>query len=64
MTDYDENMADKIIRVADAFQELDDAITDLLLKKIISADDAYLRAYDKAKFLPYLKHPPSDFTEV
>jgi twitching motility protein PilT len=45
-------------------QSMDDAIMDLLLKKIISADDAYLRAYDKAKFLPYLKHPPSDFTEV
>jgi twitching motility protein PilT len=45
-------------------QSMDDAIIDLLLKKIISADDAYLRAYDKAKFLPYLKHPPSDFTEV
>ena len=45
-------------------QSMDDAIMDLLVKKIISADDAYLRAYDKAKFLPYLKHPPSDFTEV
>jgi twitching motility protein PilT len=45
-------------------QSMDDAIMDLLLKKIVSADDAYLRAYDKAKFLPYLKHPPSDFTEV
>jgi len=45
-------------------QSMDDAIMDLLMKKIISADDAYLRAYDKAKFLPYLKHPPSDFTEV
>jgi twitching motility protein PilT len=45
-------------------QSMDDAIMDLLLKKIISADDAYLRAYDKGKFLPYLKHPPSDFTEV
>jgi len=45
-------------------QSMDDAIMDLLVKKIVSADDAYLRAYDKAKFLPFLKHPPSDFTEV
>ena len=45
-------------------QSMDDAIMDLLVKKIISADDAYLRAFDKNKFLPHLKHPPSDFTEV
>jgi twitching motility protein PilT len=45
-------------------QSLDDSIMGLLQKKIITADDAYLKANDKSKFLPLLKHPPSDFTEV
>lgn len=45
-------------------QTLDDAIMDLMTKKIISPDDAYTKANDKAKFLPFLKTPPSDFTEV
>jgi len=45
-------------------QSLDDAIMDLFNKKIITPDDAYNRANDKAKFLPLLKNPPSDFTEV
>ncbi len=45
-------------------QSLDDAIMDLLNKKIITPDDAYLKANDKSKFLPFLKKPPSDFTEV
>lgn len=45
-------------------QSLDDAIMDLLQKKLITADDAYLKSNDKAKFLPFLKKPPSDFTEV
>lgn len=45
-------------------QSLDDAIMDLFNKKIITADDAYLKANDKSKFLPMLKNPPSDFTEV
>ncbi|MCJ7595256.1 MAG: type IV pilus twitching motility protein PilT, partial [Desulfobacterales bacterium] len=45
-------------------QTLDDAIMEHLMKKIISPDDAYLRAIDKAKFLPFMKHAPSDFTEV
>jgi len=45
-------------------QSLDDAIMDLLTKKIISSDDAYTRANDKSKFLPFLKNPPADFTEV
>jgi len=45
-------------------QTLDDAIMEHLTKKVISPDDAYLRAIDKAKFLPFMKHPPSDFTEV
>jgi len=45
-------------------QTLDDAIMAILNKKIISADDAYAKAEDKAKFLPFMKNPPSDFTEV
>jgi len=45
-------------------QSLDDSIMELLTKRIISPDDAYTRCVDKAKFLPYLKHPPTDFTEV
>jgi twitching motility protein PilT len=45
-------------------QTLDDAIMALLEKKIITPDDAYMKANDKAKFLPFLKKPPADFTEV
>ncbi len=45
-------------------QTLDDAIMDLLNRKIISADDAYTKAVEKNKFVPFLKNPPSDFTEV
>ncbi len=45
-------------------QTLDDAIMALLEKKIIAPDDAYTKANDKAKFLPFLKKPPADFTEV
>ncbi len=45
-------------------QTMDDAIMELLEKRMISADDAYTNAIDKSKFLKYLKKPPSDFTEV
>ena len=45
-------------------QSLDDAILYHLEKKNISADDAYIKSIDKAKFLPFLSKPPSDFTEV
>ncbi len=45
-------------------QSLDDAIMVLLEKKIIAAEDAYGKANDKNRFLPYLKNPPADFTEV
>jgi twitching motility protein PilT len=45
-------------------QSMDDAILELLMKKIISPDDAYTKCNDKGKFLPFLKQPPSDFTEV
>jgi twitching motility protein PilT len=45
-------------------QTLDDAIMDLLNKKMISPDDAYAKCNDKSKFLPFLKNPPADFTEA
>ncbi|MBW1851136.1 MAG: type IV pilus twitching motility protein PilT [Deltaproteobacteria bacterium] len=45
-------------------QTLDDAIMVLLKKKIIGADQAYARAEEKSKFLPFMKNPPADFTEV
>ena len=43
---------------------LDDSIMELYQKGIISADDAYAKANDKAKFRPLLKTPPMDFTEA
>jgi twitching motility protein PilT len=43
---------------------LDDAIMDLYEKGWISADDAYLKANDKAKFRNLIKNPPADFTEA
>lgn len=45
-------------------QTLDDAIMALLDKKIISPDDAYTKAEEKSRFLPFVKNPPADFTEV
>lgn len=45
-------------------QLLDDAIMDLLSRGWIGADDAYNKANDKTKFRPFLKTPPTDFTEV
>lgn len=45
-------------------QTLDDAIMNFLNKKMISPDDAYAKSNDKSKFLPFLKNPPTDFTEV
>ncbi|MBW1779920.1 MAG: type IV pilus twitching motility protein PilT [Deltaproteobacteria bacterium] len=45
-------------------QTLDDAIMTFLNKKMISPDDAYAKANDKAKFLSFLKNPPTDFTEA
>jgi len=45
-------------------QLLDDAIMDLLNNGWISADDAYAKANDKGKFRPFLKNPPTDFTEA
>ena len=43
---------------------IDDSIMELLKKKIISPDDAYAKAEEKAKFLPFMRNPPADFTEV
>ena len=45
-------------------QLLDDAIMDLLNKGMISPDDAYSKSNDKARFRPFLKTPPTDFTEA
>jgi twitching motility protein PilT len=45
-------------------QLLDEAIMELYNKGFISADDAYLKANDKARFRPMLKSPPTDFTEA
>jgi twitching motility protein PilT len=36
----------------------------LLDKRIIRPDDAYTKAEDKSRFLPFVKNPPADFTEV
>jgi len=43
---------------------LDDAIMDMLNNGWISAVDAYAKANDKGKFRPFLKNPPTDFTEA
>ncbi len=45
-------------------QLLDDAIMDLYNKRWISADEAYAKANEKARFRPLLNAPPSDFTEA
>ncbi len=45
-------------------QTLDDAIMAFLDKKMISADDAYSNCVEKAKFVKYLRKPPTDFTDV
>ena len=45
-------------------QLLDDAIQELLSKGWISGDEAYLKSNDKQRFRPFLKNPPTDFTEA
>jgi twitching motility protein PilT len=45
-------------------QLLDDAIMALFEKGWIGADDAYLKANDKARFRAFIKNPPADFTEA
>lgn len=42
-------------------QTLDDAIMDLLTKKMISPEDAYARCIDRNKFRPLLKNPPEEW---
>ena len=42
-------------------QTLDDAIQDLLSKKMISPEDAYQRCLDKNKFRSLLKNPPEEW---
>ena len=45
-------------------QMLDDAIMDLLNRRKIDPDEAYAKAFEKARFRPLLRKPPSDFTEA
>ncbi|MFA7684798.1 MAG: type IV pili twitching motility protein PilT, partial [Syntrophales bacterium] len=45
-------------------QLLDDAIYELLDKGWISADEAYTKSNDKGRFRPFLRNPPTDFTEA
>lgn len=45
-------------------QLLDDAIMALYEKRRISADDAYAKSNDKGRFRPFLRTPPTDFTEA
>ena len=45
-------------------QTLDDGIMAHLTAKRISADDAYAKCNNKEMFRPYLKNPPTDFTDA
>jgi len=45
-------------------QSLDDSIMEYLNRKMINAEEAYAKCNDKSKFLPFLRHPPTDFTEA
>ena len=45
-------------------QLLDDGIMDLYHRGWIGADEAYIKANDKARFRSILKYPPTDFTEA
>ncbi|NLZ17611.1 MAG: type IV pilus twitching motility protein PilT [Desulfobulbaceae bacterium] len=45
-------------------QTLDDAIEDLLSKRKISGEDAYVNCNDKSRFIKYLRKQPADFTEI
>jgi twitching motility protein PilT len=45
-------------------QLLDDAIMDLYQKNMISPDEAYAKANEKARFKPFIKAAPADFTEA
>ncbi len=45
-------------------QTLDDAIMELLQKGWVDPDEAYSKCVDKARFRPFAKSAPADFTEV
>ncbi|MFC1533852.1 type IV pilus twitching motility protein PilT [Thermodesulfobacteriota bacterium] len=45
-------------------QTLDDSIMEHLQAKRISADDAYAKCNNKDTFRPFLKNPPTDFTDA
>ncbi len=45
-------------------QLLDEAIMQLYNKRRISPDEAYAKSNNKALFRPFLKKPPTDFTEA
>jgi twitching motility protein PilT len=45
-------------------QTLDDAIMEHLKAKRISPDDAYAKCNNKELFRPFLKNPPTDFTDA
>ena len=45
-------------------QLLDDSIMDLYKRGMVSAEEAYAKSNEKAKFRPLLKSPPADFTEA
>lgn len=45
-------------------QTLDDAIMEHLKAKRISPDDAYAKCNNKDLFRPFLKNPPTDFTDA
>jgi twitching motility protein PilT len=45
-------------------QLLDDGIMDIYNRGWVSGDEAYIKANDKTRFRPLLKHPPTDFTEA
>jgi twitching motility protein PilT len=42
----------------DGMQLMDQAILDMLMKKVVSAEEAYSRAHNKSEFLPYLTDKP------
>jgi len=45
-------------------QLLDDAIMDHLNAGRISPDEAYMKSNEKGRFRPFLKNPPTDFTDA
>ena len=42
----------------DGMQMMDQAILDFLMKKVVTPDEAYAKAHNKAEFLPYLQGKP------